>query len=71
MNLKLSLSKMWFYAIKMFIENNLKEDYLTNENNIRLSDIEEENIEQQMRNYENKKQNILDITKGEILKIEG
>ena len=71
MNLKLPLSKMWFYAIKMFIENNLKEDYLTNENNIRLSDIEEENIEQQMRNYENKKQNILDITKGEILKIEG
>ena len=71
MNLKLPLSKMWFYAIKMFIENNIKGDYLTNENNIRLSDLKEENIEQQMKNYENKNQNIIDITKGEILRIEG
>ena len=71
MNLNLPLSKKWFYLIKIFIENNIKENYLANEDHIRLSYFEEGDIIKQMENYENKKQDIINIIKGEILRIDG
>ena len=71
MNLKLPLSKKWYDLINVFIENNIKEDYLYNEDHIRLSEFEKDNIIKEISKYDNKKQDIINNTKGEILRIEG
>ena len=71
MNLKLPLSKKWYNLIEIFIQNNIKEDYLSNEDYIRLSYFEPENIIKEIDNHEKKKQDIINNTKGEILRIEG
>ena len=70
-NLVLPLSKKWYNLMTIFIENNIKNDYLSNEDRIRLSYFENKEIIKEMSNYEIKKQDIINNTKGEILRIEG
>ena len=71
MNLKLPLSRKWYNFINVFIENNIKNEYLNNENIIRLSYFEKEEIMKEIVNYENKNRDIINNIKGEILRIEG
>ena len=71
LNLQLPLSKKWFYIIKIFIENNIKEDYLTNEDYIRFTFFKKEEILKELETYYKKKQDIINKAKGEILRIEG
>ena len=59
MNLKLPLSKKWYNLINVFIENNIKEDYLSNENHIRFTYFEEDNIMKEIDKYEKINQDII------------
>ena len=71
MNLELPLSKKWYDSISSFIENNIKNDYLINEDHMRLSDFENDNIEKEKKYYEIKRQDLTNLTKMEILRTEG
>ena len=71
MNLLLPLSKKWYDLINVFIENNIKEEYLTNEDYIRLSDFKKDVVINKIDDYERKKQDLVNNTKGEILRIDG
>ena len=71
MNLLLPLSKKWYDLINVFIENNIKEKYLRIEDHIRLSNDIEERLMKEINIYESKKQDLINNTKGEILRIEG
>ena len=71
MNLSLPLSKKWYDLINVFIENNIKENYLRNEDYIRLSNDIKDNLNKEINIYESTKQDLINNTKGEILRIEG
>ena len=69
MNLYLPLSKKWYDLLNNFIENNIKEDYINNEDNIRF--YESKDIQEEIKTYEYQKQDYLNYTKREMSKIEG
>ena len=71
MNLLLPLSKKWYDLINVFIENNIKEKYLRIEDHIRLSNNIEERLMKEINIYESTKQDLINNTKAEILRIEG
>ena len=71
LNLSLPLSKKWYDAINTFIENNIKEDYINNEENLRLNQFEENEIDIELGKYSKMKNDFVNNVKGEILRIEG
>ena len=71
LNLSLPLSKKWYDLINVFIENNIKENYMNNEENLRISIFEENEINQEMEKYSKIKNDFIDNVKGELLRING
>ena len=72
MNLSLPLSKKWYDLINSYIEKNIKQNYLNNENNLRFLNFEDDEIVMNERiNYENNNKDIYNIIKGELSRIAG
>ena len=71
LNLYLPLSKKWYELINIFIENNIKADYIYNEENLRLNKIEENKFDFELDKYSKRIIDFMNKVKGEILRIEG
>ena len=71
LNLNLPLSKKWYDSIYIFIENNIKEDFMNNEEYLRITDIEQNRFEEELEKYSKIKSDFINNVKGEILRIEG
>ena len=72
LNLLFPLSKKWYDKINAFIENNIKTEYIYNEEKLRFLDIEEnKKIENALKNYSKLKNDFVNNIKMEIIKIEG
>ena len=72
LNLFLPLSKIWYDVINIFIENNIKEEYLNNEEKLRFFNIKDKKkMENTLKNYSKLKNDFIINVKMEILKIDG
>ena len=71
LNLNLPLSKKWYDTIHIFIENNIKEDYMSNEECLRITDFEENRFEEELEKYSKVKNDFISNVKGELLRIDG
>ena len=71
LNLFLPLSKKWYDLINIFIENNIKEDYIKNEEILRIANFEKDKYDKHMDNYSKIKSDCINNVKGEILRIDG
>ena len=71
LNLSFPLSKKWYDSLNIFIEKNIKEGYMLNEENLRCYSIEEKNLEKEFDNFSKNKNDFINNVKGEIQRIDG
>ena len=71
LNLSLPLSKKWYDAINLYIENNIKEDYINNEEKLRTQIFEKDQINKELEKYSKTKNDFIDNVKGELLRTDG